>query len=71
MDCFRAINLILDVTIIIVLIYMMLIPIPQETKALQDCKEKILCEKNMLKGSVCDAYKITDYKNYSFTVNIT
>lgn len=51
-------NFVLNWTIIAVLIYMMLYPIPEETKAMKECNEKLLCKYGDLKGKICDIYNI-------------
>jgi hypothetical protein len=55
--------------ILCLLFYAILVVIPEDTKALKECNERILCQKGMLKGLICEPYRMTDYAN--ITLNIT
>lgn len=69
-NIFGWVNLLLDLIIIVTLIYMMAVPIPQETKALKECNERLLCKYGDLKGKICDNYEIIGYKNYDINITI-
>ena len=48
------------------LIYTYAFIVPSERAILEDCNAKILCENNMLKGSICDKYKVSfNISNFS------
>jgi len=55
-NIFRIIEIISLIGILLCLIHAWVIIIPEQTRLLKQCEEKILCEKGMLKGRICDIY---------------
>lgn len=71
MDYIAIIQIIVSIIIAGLLAYAWLYAIPEQRTLFEQCEEKILCQKKMLTGKVCDKYIEPDYWNPSIIGNIS
>lgn len=65
----KALNIILLSAIVVLLTYAWLYAIPEQTELFKQCEEKILCQRGILEGQLCDDYERIE--EYSSEWNLT